>query len=301
MRLEDRNDVAHLTHTLYRIEGPNRSKFPFCAGYLFVDKAVVLIDAGIGEAKIKEIDKETPIDILILSHSHPDHMLSWHVLSDRRILVPNETPQMADLEDMGRRLTGSSDKGAYWAKVLGRPLGLRPLREPDGRFGNRSLLKMGTTHLEAIHCPGHLADHYCFFDRTSGVLLTTDIELGAFGPWYGNAECDIDQYKKSVRRLMKFPAVKLCPSHKPPVNENTETVLADFLQGFDRHRRIILELCSPPRSLQQMVSLSPFYRNRLPDKILQRIFEEPMIVKNLDLLLREGVIEEKFGHYRRID
>ncbi len=301
MRLEDRKDVLQLTQTLYRIEGPNQSKFPFCAGYLFLDKAVVLIDAGIGEAKLKEIDKLKPIDILIISHSHPDHLLSWHLLSDRRILAPKEMPHMGDLEAMGRRFTGSADKGAYWAKVLGRPLGLRPLREPDGRFGNRSLLKMGATQLEAIHCPGHLADHYCFFDRTSGMLLTTDIDFAAFGPWYGNAECDIRQFKKSVRRLMKFPAVKLCPSHRETVNENTEAALAAFLQGFDRHRRTILELCSPPRSLQQMVALSPFYRNRMPDKILQRIFEEPMITKNLDLLLEEGVIEEKFGHYRRVD
>ncbi len=301
MRLEDRNDVTQLTSTLYRIEGPNRSKFPFCAGYLLIDKAHVLIDAGIGEEKIKEIDREHPIDILVISHSHTDHILSWQTLSDRRILVPKETPQMADLAAMGRRFTGSADKGAYWAKVLGRPLGLQPLREPDGRFGNRSVIKMGASQLEAIHCPGHLADHYCFFDRTSGILLTTDIDFTAFGPWYGNAECDIGQFKKSVRRLMKFPAVRLCPSHKPPINENTEAALASFLRGFDRHREMILELCAPPRSLQQMVALSPFYRNRLPDKVLQRIFEEPMIVKNLELLLREGVIEEKFGHYRRVD
>jgi len=301
MRLEDRNDVAKLTSTLYRIEGPNGSKFPFCAGYLFLDQATVLIDAGLGEAKLREIDAAHPIDILIISHSHSDHILSWHLLSDRRILIPKETPEMDDLEAMGRRFTGSEDRGAYWAKVVGRPLGLRPLREPDARFGNRSVLKMGATHLEAIHSPGHLADHYCFFDRTSGVMLSTDIDFTSFGPWYGNAECDIGQFKNSVRRIMKFPTVKLCPSHKPPINENTEAALAGFLEGFDRHRRMILELCSPPRSLQQMTALSPFYRNRMPDKVLQRIFEEPMIMKNLELLLREGVIEEKFGHYRRVD
>lgn len=301
MRLEDRNDVSKLTNTLYRIEGPNGSKFPFCAGYLFIDKAVVLIDAGIGEEKIKEIDKEHPIDILILSHSHPDHLLAWHTLSDRRILAPSEMPLATDLEDMGQRLTGDKDKGAYWARVLGRPLGLKPMRKPDDRFGNRSLLKMGVTQLEAIHCPGHLWDHYCFFDQTSGILLTTDIELTAFGPRYSSVDSDIGQYKKSVRRLMKFPSVKLCSSHKSPVNGNTEMALEKILQGFDRHRKIILELCSPPRSLQQMVALSPFYRNRLPDKILQRIFEEPMILKNIDLLIQEGAIEEKFGHYRRVD
>ncbi len=301
MRLEERNDVTQLTSTLYRIEGPNGSKFPFCAGYLFLDQATVLIDAGLGEAKLKEIDAAHPIDTLIISHSHSDHILSWHLLSDRRILIPKETPEMGDLEAMGRRFTGSEDKGAYWAKVVGRPLGLRPLREPDGRFGNRSVLKMGATHLEAIHSPGHLVDHYCFFDRNSGIMLSTDIDFTSFGPWYGNAECDIGQFKNSVRRIMKFPTVKFCPSHMPPVSENTEAALAGFLEGFDRHRRTILELCSPPRSLQKMASLSPFYRNRMPDKVLQRIFEEPMIMKNLELLLREGVIEEKFGHYRRVD
>jgi len=47
-----------------------------------------------------------------------------------------------------------------------------------------------------------------------------------------------------------------------------------------------------------MVRHSPLYKNRMPDGMLQQIFETQMIRKNLALLLREGRIVEEYGKYR---
>jgi metal-dependent hydrolase (beta-lactamase superfamily II) len=39
-----------------------------------------------------DIDKEIGIDKLIISHSHPDHIRRWQVLSHRELSSLNETP-----------------------------------------------------------------------------------------------------------------------------------------------------------------------------------------------------------------
>jgi len=296
--LENRNDIIKLSEKIYLIQAPNGSRFPFCNGFLITDKVTVLIDTGISVEKLKEIDKEKRIDILIITHSHPDHIHGWHVLKDRRILIPKETPEsVKDLELMGERFTGTRDKGAYWAKIVGGGLGIQPLRDPDGRFGNGSLLKTGELQIEAIHTPGHTNDHYCFFEKNSGILITADIDFTFFGPWYGNPESDIELFEKSIKKVMALPYKQVCPSHNPPIKGDATSEFNAFLKGFSRQRDAVLATCQTPRTLEQILSLSPFYRNRLPDKILQRIFEEPMIIKNLELLIRDGLVDEKWGTY----
>lgn len=302
MHLEQRPDVSRLSDTILAIEGPKGGRFPYCNSFLITGHVTVLIDAGIGEEKIREIDAHRRIDILVISHSHPDHILAWQALSDRKLMLPRQTPDsVTDLTAFGQRLTGAADKGAYWEKVVGGGMELTALRKPNGRFGHKTVLKMGDARLEAIHAPGHLDDHYCFFERDSGTLLTTDIDFSGFGPWYGNPESDLATFEESVRQVMALPYRVVASSHRPPIRGDATEAFEAFLDGFRRHRDTILALCSPPRSLQQMVALSPFYRNRMPDKVLQRIFEEPMIRKNLDRLIAEGRVQEKFGQFRRVD
>ena len=67
-----------------------------------------------------------------------------------------------------------------------------------------------------------------------------------------------------------------------------------------RQRREVLDLCHRPRTLKELVDLSPFYRNRFPDRRTQQIFEARLIGKNLSLLLQEEKIACKDGRYVRI-
>jgi hypothetical protein len=52
--------------------------------------------------------------------------------------------------------------------------------------------------------------------------------------------------------------------------------------------------------MASMVRRSPFYRNRMPDGTLQRIFETQMIRKNLDRLAQENRIINEKGRYRPV-
>ncbi len=300
MNFETRDDVIRLAENLHLISGPGGSRFPHCNGFLITTgEETVLFDAGIGD-KIKEIDREKRIDTLIISHSHPDHILAWHLLKDRRILLPAETPDsVMDLKLLGRRFTVNEKNAAYWTGFAGGKLGVRALREPDGRFGNGEILELGEFRFEAIHAPGHLSDHYCFFERGSGILLSTDIDLTSFGPWYGNPECDIEQFILDLKTLMALPYSVVCSSHKTPVKEEAAEKFESFLCAFDRQRQTILDLCDSPRTLDRMTEMSPFYRDRAANKTLQSFFERVMIGKNLDILVRDGFVNEKKGVYRR--
>lgn len=297
-----RPDVQALAPDLYLIQGKNEARFPYCNAFLITGDETVLIDTGVGVVRLRELDASLRIDKIIISHPHPDHIAGCKVLKDRPLLLPLETPDSVhDLAALGTRFMGTREDGVVWAEFAKNSLGLEPLREPDGRFGDGDVLDFGSVRLEAILAPGHLQDHYCFFDYCSKTLLTTDIDFSSFGPWYGNPECEIAAFQESIRNIMDLPYLRVCSSHKSPIEGDASEEFTAFLDMFKQQRRRILHLCDPPATLEQMVRVSPFYGNKLNDKRIQEIFEKNMIVKNLEILMQDGRVEEKNGFYRKIE
>ena len=97
---------------IWLAKGPGKSRFPFCNGFLMLGDQTVLVDAGIGADRIREIDRRKRIDTLIISHPHPDHILSWHVLNDRQLFLPAQTPaSVGDLRLLGQRFVEGSAGG----------------------------------------------------------------------------------------------------------------------------------------------------------------------------------------------
>ena len=172
------------------------------------------------------------------------------------------------------------------------------MRRPDHRFDDGEILDFGSIQIQAISAPGHLDDHYCFLETTSGTLFSIDIDFTGFGPWYGNPEGDIQRFRKSVMMLRSLPFSRICASHKLPIPKSESDDAFDrYLNAFDRQKAAVFDLCRHGMDLEAMVRISPFYRNRMPDSTLQRIFETQMIRKNLDLLFRENRIVEEKGQY----
>jgi hydroxyacylglutathione hydrolase len=291
--------LKKLSENVYLVEGERNGRFPSCHGFLFTGSETVLIDAGMGEERIKAIDSDKRIDILLVTHSHPDHISNWALLKDRHILLPQETPDaVRDMKLLGERLAGTEEGGAIWVRWATNAFGLQHLREPDGRYKDADVLEIGGVELEAIHAPGHIQDHYCFLERKSGTLLTTDIDLTGFGPWYGNAESDIESFEASVRKVMSLFYNRVCSSHKAPIEGDATVDFKAFLGKFARQRNVVRQLCRTPSTLDEIVNASPFYGNAFQDKAAQRIFEGNMVSKNLELLVRDGLVEKSNGRFR---
>ena len=295
------DNVIPLARNLFWVSAPGKGKFPFCNSFLITGRDTVLIDAGINEKTIREIDRQRRIDALLITHSHPDHILNWHVLKDRRIIMPAETPDViTDLIQLGIRFTGSEENAYHWRKRVADELGLQPMRLPDDRFKDGDMIDTGGYRLQAIHAPGHLDDHYCFLFE-GAVLLTTDIDFSSFGPWYGNPESDIVQFKKSIEKVRSIPFHLACSSHKSPVQvKDAPQAFSDYLAGFDRHAKLIWDQCETPISLAELIQVSPIYRNKMPNLTVQRIFEGAMMKKQLDLMVQEGQVEKNGETYRSL-
>ena len=299
--MKQRNNIIELATDLYVINGDNKARFPFCNAFLICGNETVIIDTGIGNKRLKEIDKMIHIDRVIYSHPHPDHISGFDILKDRHLMLPKETTDAVnDLVKLGKRFTGSQEKGVLWAEFVGQGLGIEPLRDPDSQYSNGDILDLGSVKLEAIHAPGHLNDHYCFFDHKSKTLLTTDIDFSSFGPWYGNPECAIEPFINSIRQIMTLPYQRICSSHKPPMEGDATEAFVQFLGMFDRQRQLVLRLCEQTITLDQMVEISPFYSNKLKGTMIQDVFEKNMIEKNLKLLVRDGLIVSENGGFRSV-
>ncbi|MGB9616787.1 MAG: MBL fold metallo-hydrolase [Desulfomonilaceae bacterium] len=293
--------VAPIEGNLFFVAGEGNGKFPACHGFLLKGAENVLIDAGIGLERLVELDRIHRIDVLIITHSHPDHIRHGFYLQDRHIMAPRETPEsVSDLCALGERFMGAREDGEEWASFVNKEFGVQALRLPDERFGDGDVLELGGCRLEAIHAPGHLNDHYCFLEHNSGTLIATDIDLTSFGPWCGNPESDLELFRKSVERVMTIPHRRVCSSHKPPIQGSGRRWFEKFLEAFDRQAQLVLDLCAVHATLDEMARKSPFYRNTLKYKNVQFRFERQMIMKHLDVLQRAGRVRESQGVYFRV-
>ena len=301
--MELTDNLEPLAKDLFWVKAPGNGKFPFCNGFLLTGDEIVLIDAGLGSETILELDKQYKIDTLVISHSHPDHIMSWHCLTDRRILMPKETPEVvSDLDKLGFRFTGTKEKAKSWKARVADGLGLRPMRLPDARYSSGETVGNDKVKLEAIHAPGHLNDHYCFFHEESKTLLSTDIDFDSFGPWYGNPECSIELFKQSIEKVRAYPYEVVCSSHKPPMNRaEGEVAFETYIGLFDDQKERVLQLCDTPKTLEELIACYPFYRDKMKDKKVQAIFEEMLIFKNLELLLKNELIIQNNNKYIKVD
>lgn len=294
--------LVELAPNFFWIKAPGNGRFPFCNGFLLTGPETMLIDAGIGRELIGEIDQLKKIDILLISHSHVDHMMCWDALSDRQILMPKETPDsITDLSALGIRFTQTEENAYYWQERITRDFKFRPMRLPDGRFSNADVLEVGDLRLQAIHAPGHLSDHYCFLEQKNGILLTTDIDFTSFGPWYGNPESSMEQFKANIDLVRNLPHQIACSSHKEPIKSDFSQQAFDvYLAIFDRNEKLIFDLCQRPKSLDELVEVSPFYRNKMFPRKLQNIFERNMIANTLKEMTKKGSIAERGGRFSRV-
>jgi len=296
MRFTEDKQVQRIAENIYLLIAPQRGQFPYCHGFLFTGNRNILIDAGADEDLILRIDREIGIDSLVISHSHPDHIRRWFVLNHRKLLLPAETPDSVyDLNLLGERFTGTRERGIRWADVIGKTLGLKPLREPDGRYSHGDIFDIGTARIEAIHAPGHLDDHYCFFEHLTGTLICTDIDFSSFGPWYGNPEGKIKPFMESVVRIMSIPYSRVCTSHKLPHEGDASGRFSAFLAAFGRQKQEVYDFLGSGKTLHEIAEGSPFYKNKFMDAVIQYAFEEHMAGENLALLVEEGSVAVEGG------
>jgi glyoxylase-like metal-dependent hydrolase (beta-lactamase superfamily II) len=277
-----------LVDGLWLIPGENRGRFPRSHSFLIQDEVSALIDCGCGIGRLEELRAGYRIDLVINSHSHPDHAGGNWVFADRPLLVPIQGAATAgSIYLLSHRLVDPGPLSRAWRRFAREAMDFRD-RRPTGTFGPGFVFDFGRLRLEAIHAPGHLADHYLFWEPVSRTVLSFDIDLTPFGPWYGHRESDITAFRRSIRTVRDLSPARVVSSHFEPVTENVDQALRDYEAVFDGRDETILSRLGDWATLDELAAAAPIYGRFPYAPELMLYWERMMIEKHLDLLVRAG-------------
>ena len=279
-----------LTDHLFQVVGRNQGRFPFSHSFLVLDNTQALIDTGCGPEMLEQIRDSYRIDLIINSHGHPDHAAGNWLFPDVPVHAPAEgADSHGRLVPLSRRFFGPGPLADRWRRWISEEMGFRD-QAPTVFYGHGQVFDFGHLRLQAIHTPGHTRDHYCFFQPEHKILLSFDIDATPFGPWYGNRESSLMDFRKSIELVRSVDASVLASSHLDVLREGVDEALEKYARVLDNRTKAILNLLDRGVSLTELVDAKPIYGRHpyVPD--LLRWFEQRMIELHIEELVEQGLV-----------
>ena len=203
-----------------------------------------------------------PVDAVINSHAHEDHMAGNATFPDARVHIHADDLYGAhSIEGMldGYGLVGKARED--FRETLLTEFHYSP--RPDAlTFQDGHSWDLGGVTIEAVHLPGHTAGH-SGFRISGGVFFLSDIDLTGFGPYYGDVFSSLDDFEDSLIKVREEDADHYVTFHHKGVIEGRERFL-EMLDAFHAviHRRhaAMLEFLSEPHTIEEMVANRFVYR-----------------------------------------
>jgi glyoxylase-like metal-dependent hydrolase (beta-lactamase superfamily II) len=267
------NPRAGLVERIHRLDFTVDWPPGHAAAYLIEGPDPILVDAGVPDERgTKELETGlaahgyAPTDIahLLLTHPHSDH------IGQAATAVERADPTVYAPRPMVERLRRSTDDLAAGVRRTGRQSGfdeeqldgaveealdslrrsrrLLPPDEIDVALDFGTEFTVADHHFEAIHTPGHQADHTCFRVSTdgAGLLFAGDALIQSFRAGAINVGLDVGaydaivQYYTAYNRLSGRDVERVFPGHGPVFTDYEATIarsrgdLDDLLDGVAR-------------------------------------------------------------------
>ena len=274
-------------------------RFPFSHSILIRDQVTALIDTGCGAERLRQVKQEYAPDLVINSHTHPDHSAGNWLFEGTPLLVPREGfDTSGQIMKLSYRFTEPGRLAAQWREYVRELMGFVAVL-PTGAYEDGHRFSFGDVELKAIHSPGHSIDHYCFFEPKDRILFSFDIDLDPFGPWYGTRESKIAGFEESIRRVRSLLPRILVSSHLGIVSEGIDERLEAYLRVISQRDERILDFLSQQRTLEEMVEQALIYGGFPYAPELLRYWEGQMVLKHLQRLIQRGLVRQRDDTYTR--
>jgi glyoxylase-like metal-dependent hydrolase (beta-lactamase superfamily II) len=264
------------------------------------ERESVLMDPAIG--LVARGEARPSVDRVVLSHCHEDHIAGAHLYADVPIHVHTadrhgltSLDAMLDVYSFG----GAIEQAFRAALVQQFNYAPRPDAEP---FLDGHIFDLGGVTLRAIHTPGHTRGHCCLqvdwqeAGAPRRLVYLGDIELTSFGPYYGDAWSDLEDFERSLALVREIEADWYATFHHIGVLEGRESFLErlDKFEGaIARRERALLEFLAEPHDLDEVVEHRFVYRPKDPIAFAAPVERRSMSM-HIDRLLERGTL-------RRID
>lgn len=284
--------LTEIAPRIFLVQGDNQGQFPFSHSILIRDETTALIDTGCGLERLHEIRRRYSPDLVINSHAHPDHVPGNFVFEGTPLFVPRQSFHYAGQIDLlSERFTESEELAQLWRDYVREATGFQD-RRPTDQYDEGFRFQFGSVELVALHCPGHTTDSYCFLEPNLDIAFTFDMDLCAFGPWYGHPDSEIAQFEASLERVRALKPSVVVTSHVGVISEDIEERFAAYAGVIPRREARLLEFLATERTLEEMTEEPLIYISYPFAPELLRRWEENMLRKHLRRLMERGLVEE---------
>jgi glyoxylase-like metal-dependent hydrolase (beta-lactamase superfamily II) len=259
----------------------------------------VLIDPSLG--LLARRDDLPRADSILHSHCHEDHVAGSHLYLDRPWWFHEaDLPGIRSIDDFLAIYGYPKAISDAFRPVLTERFHVTPRGDAQA-FADGHVFELGGgVRIRAIHAPGHTRGHCLFHVEPDDVLYLADIDLSSFGPYYGDAWSDLEQFDRTLARVRELRARHYATFHHIGVIDERDA----FLARLDRFRDVIggrearlLEYLREPRTLEEIARHRFVYRPG-DDVPFAEAVERRSMGQHVARLLRAGRVREvEAGRY----
>jgi glyoxylase-like metal-dependent hydrolase (beta-lactamase superfamily II) len=151
---------------------------------------------------------------IVCTHTHPDHSPAWQAVA---------------------AATGAEVIGASPPDDMFQDNSFKPTREVQ----HDQVLATPEFTLRAVHTPGHVGNHYCYFLEEEGIMFAGDHIMNGSTVVIIPPSGDMKAYIESLQLLLQYPLKFIAPGHGELMPEPTAVV--DWLVNhrLQREQKVI--------------------------------------------------------------
>jgi hydroxyacylglutathione hydrolase len=166
----------------------------------------VVIDPGPDNVQhLAAIDKRlgsTAVGVVLVTHSHADHLPLAERLAQRHHAAVRRYPEL----------------------------------------GDGDIVRVGNLNVTALYTPGHSADHLSFWLAGDRAMFTGDLVLGRGSSMVTYPEGDVADYLRSLERLEAMEPRILFPGHWDPVTDAIAKLREYRAHRLEREAQVLAEV-----------------------------------------------------------
>ncbi len=281
--------------------GPSNGRYPSGNSLLVIGtEERILIDPSITVAERGGAPES--VDRMLISHAHEDHMAGVSTFPNAHLHAHDHDLQALHSLDGFLEIYGMPpDISEAWAPQLISDFHYAPRLDAKG-FTDGQKFDLGDgLRVEVVHLPGHTRGHCGFLIEPDGVFFVADLDLSAFGPYYGDHWSDLEDFERAIARAREIEARWYVTFHHKGVVEGQQ----HFIEQLDAFAAVIgnrearlWEFLQDPKTLDEIVAHRFIYRPGVELLFADHVERTSMNMHITRLLRDGGVIEIEPGYYR---